>query len=95
MNAKTNKRARILHMAALAGAIWLAEQCVAAGQAVNCADSGGYTPLHYAAMHGRSEMVRWLLARGADKTATAARMTPAAWAERNHYDETAKLLTEV
>ena len=32
----------------------------------NIADDNGMTPLHYAAQRGRSDLVRYMLAKGAD-----------------------------
>jgi ankyrin repeat protein len=38
------------------------------GADVNVKDAWGYTPLHYAAVHGENELVEYLVAKGADVT---------------------------
>lgn len=53
----------------------IAEMLLARGAEVN-AGAGGTTPLHGAALFGRAEMARWLLAHGADANS------------RNHEEKT-------
>ncbi len=47
---------------------FLVEEC---GADVNARDANGYTPLHHAASRGDSEMVLYLVGRGADVTAVS------------------------
>src|SRR5262245_33232238 len=49
---------------------------------LNRKDRDGATALHYAALHGQQEVVRWLVSQGADINARDARFgaTPAGWA---------------
>ena len=71
------------------------------GADVNASDSWGYRPLHYAAVRGDNEMVRYLVSKGADVTLlsrlgqTPADMTRGGkvgvWA-RNPYPDTQALL---
>ncbi len=49
---------------------FLVEEC---GADVNARDANGYTPLHHAASRGDSEMVLYLVDRGADVTAVSRR----------------------
>ncbi|MQA90164.1 MAG: hypothetical protein GEU90_08010 [Gemmatimonas sp.] len=74
------------------------------GVEVNAVDSWGYRPLHYAAVRGDNEMVRYLVSKGADVTAlsrlgqSAADMTRGGkvgvWA-RNKYPDTQELLVSL
>lgn len=57
-----------LYFAAVGGSIPVAELLLAAGAPID-ADPGGNGPLHGAALVGNLEMVRWLLAHGADRHA--------------------------
>ena len=58
---------------------------------VNCADADGYTALHAAAENGHIEVVKLLLAKGADRTKRAMGKTPADLASA--YPEVLELLT--
>ena len=71
------------------------------GADVNLRDSWGYTPLHYAASRGDDEMIRYLMAQGADvraitrlgqSTADMARGGRAGFFTRVPYPETVSLL---
>jgi len=52
------------------------------GSLVNQKDASGATPVHYAAVHGHSHIVRLLVQRGADVNSTDSQFgaTPAGWA---------------
>ena len=71
------------------------------GGDVNAADGWGYRPLHYAAVRGDSELVRYLVSKGADVTALSrlgqspvdmARGGTAGFWARPRYPETQALL---
>lgn len=71
------------------------------GADVNRPDSWGYTPLHYAAVRGDDELIRYLVAHGADvkaitrlgqSTADMARGGRAGFFSRVAYPETVELL---
>lgn len=63
------------------------------GAEVNVAQSGGWTPLHQAAAHGREELVRLLLEWGADtRIESETHKTPHQMAVDNGYPEVASLL---
>ena len=74
------------------------------GADVNAPDSWGYRPLHYAAVRGDNEMVRYLVSKGADVMAlTRLGQSPAdmtrggkvgVWA-RNQYPDTQALLVSL
>jgi uncharacterized protein len=49
-------------------ALQMSEMLLKRGAGVNATQSGGWTPLHEAAFHGEIELVRLLLAWGADET---------------------------
>ena len=52
------------------------------GSLVNQKDASGATPVHYAAVHGHSQIARLLVQRGADVNSTDSQFgaTPAGWA---------------
>ncbi|KAL2784524.1 ankyrin repeat-containing domain protein [Aspergillus keveii] len=55
----------------------------------------GMTPLHIAAREGHTEVVKTLLRRGADASALNGEgVTPAEWARRFEYEETAALIEQ-
>lgn len=60
----------------------------------NARDENGATPLHHAAWDGDLELIRRLLAAGADPAATDGRFdaTPLGWAEHAYQTEAAELL---
>ncbi len=71
---------------------------------VNLPDSWGYTPLHYAAVHGSNDLIEYLVSAGADVAATTvlgqspvdmARGGRAGFFERAAYPETVELLLSV
>lgn len=65
------------------------------GVDVNAADHGGMTPLHWAAIRGRVEPVRVLLARGADRALrTTAGFTALDFASRYHHQDLVPLLQD-
>ena len=55
-----------LHYAALEGDVVRAEELLAGGAGASVADDQGFTPLHFAAQSNKPEVVRLLVARGAD-----------------------------
>ena len=71
------------------------------GADVNQADSWGYTPLHYASVHGANDVIEFLVAKGANvkalsrlgqSTADMARGGNGGYFERPAYPETVQLL---
>lgn len=79
-----------LMAASLKGHVAAAQVLLANGAEVN---PTGWAPLHYAAFDGRTEMVRFLLDKGADKNAVAPNeFTPLMLAVRNGHEEAAKAL---
>nr|WP_204008004.1 ankyrin repeat domain-containing protein [Virgisporangium aurantiacum] len=63
------------------------------GAAVNGRDTDGWTPLHWAAIHGYAASARRLLGAGADPSATTpAGLTAADLAARNGHDTLAERL---
>jgi ankyrin repeat protein len=62
---------------------------------VNVAQEGGWTPLHQAAAHGQTEIVRILLEQGADAQAMSADgRTPVQMASEGGHEESVKLLQQ-
>jgi ankyrin repeat protein len=62
---------------------------------MNAARSDGATPLMFAAGAGKSELVRMLLAAGAEVNARLGDGTTAlAWAKQHGYPQTAELLRQ-
>ena len=60
---------------------------------IDCRDSYNNTPLHEASCWGREDLVRFLLSRGADRSATDQYgKTPLDWAERRGHKAVADLL---
>lgn len=61
------------------------------GFSIDTAGPDGRTALHQAALDGDTELCRWLLAHGADRTRTDARFggTPAQWAAHGGQDDLA------
>ncbi len=79
-----------LMIAALKGQLEWAQRLVAKGATVR---REGWTPLHYAASGGGSEVVRWLLERGAPIDATSPnRSTPLMMAARYGASESVDIL---
>lgn len=92
--AAVNKRNKFgdtaLMAASLKGHLEVARLLIDNGAEVN---SGGWSPLHYAAFEGRAPLVKYLLERGADKNAIAPNeYTPLMLAVRNGHEEAAKVL---
>lgn len=56
----------LLHWAAIGGHVTIAQRCLDKHLDVNTLDGAGKTPLWYAAINGRKEMVDYLLKKGAD-----------------------------
>jgi ankyrin repeat protein len=74
-------------------ALTVANILIKYGAKVNVAQKGGWTPLHQAAAHGNTELVKLLLQHGADRQATnESNLTPIQLAEKNDYPEIVKLL---
>lgn len=79
-----------LMAAALGGHVEAAGILLAAGAEIN---PPGWTPLHYATFEGRTEMVKFLLERGANKDAVAPNeYTPLMLAVRNGHEAAARVL---
>ncbi|MDD9899979.1 MAG: ankyrin repeat domain-containing protein [Alphaproteobacteria bacterium] len=70
------------HLAIKKGYVSLVKSMIKAGVDVNVADGERNTPLHYAAYHGRKEIVALLLEAGADRTAVNRSMHSAAMLAR-------------
>ena len=80
-----------LLMASLGGRLEMAKLLVNAGAPVG--GGSGWQPLHYAAFSGASDIVRFLIERGADKNAVAPNgYTPLMLAVRNGSAEAARVL---
>lgn len=58
----------MLHLSVAIGYNWFTAGLLARGANPNVQDNGGYTPLHYAAMHDHSALVRRLIQNKADPT---------------------------
>ncbi|KAK8002414.1 hypothetical protein PG989_002133 [Apiospora arundinis] len=69
------------------------------GGDVNQVEDEGWRPLHYAAWHGHTDVVRWLLSMGADRTARSVKGETAESLARHHgmhsrvFDDILVLLT--
>lgn len=83
VNARDERGSTPLHWAETAG---LASLLIGQGAEVESRDVDGCTPLHVAARVGRPDVVRLLIARGADVKARAHGRTPLDYAERNADD---------
>lgn len=83
VNARDERGSTPLHWAETAG---LASLLIRQGAAVEARDVDGCTPLHVAARAGRPDVVRLLIARGADVKAKGDGGTPLDCAERNADD---------
>ncbi|KAK8017379.1 hypothetical protein PG993_013705 [Apiospora rasikravindrae] len=69
---------------------------LALGADVNEEGAVGWQPLHYAAARGRTEVVRWLLSMGADRSAkTGSAETAHALARENRHHEVVALLAPI
>ncbi|KAK8041456.1 ankyrin 1 [Apiospora phragmitis] len=69
---------------------------LALGAEINEEGADGRRPLHYAAERGRTEVVRWLLSMGADKSAQAGSAgTAEALARENRHHDVVALLAPV
>ena len=69
-------------------------QALANGASVSARDDTGATALHYAAMSGQADLVRTLIALGADVNAVnpSAEVTPLLYAAMNDHDEVVDVL---
>jgi ankyrin repeat protein len=76
----------------LGGDIEAVKQHLAAGVDVNAKDDDGGTPMYWAAVNGRKEIVELLIAKGADVNAKSKRGTPLHFAAKGGHREVAKLL---
>ena len=65
-----------IHQAAADGNIKAIKQHLAAGKDVNAPDRNGWTPLHYAALKDREEIIELLIAKGANVNAKSVHGTP-------------------
>lgn len=97
LNSCDHRRDTLLHVAAQHGDSSLLAFLVDAGLSVNANRSGGtygaFTSLHAAALAGRTDNVRWLIARGATLDPGAgASATPLACAAMKGHTETVALL---
>ena len=82
-----------IHAAARMGMIEAVKQHLAAGADVNAKESGGATPLLFAAQGGHKEIAELLITKGADVNAKHnGGNTPLDWAIFNKDTETADLL---
>lgn len=95
---KASVRARTPHgdtalmMASLGGHVGIAKMLIEKGAQVR---ESGWTPLHYAAFMGHAEMIRFLLASGADKDAVAPNgYTALMLAARGGHLEAARVLLQ-
>lgn len=80
VNAESRLGENALMLAVLKGNQDLAEKLVAMGANVN---KDGWTPLHYAATNGRTDLMQWLINEGADvNVQTRAGVTPLYMAAR-------------
>jgi uncharacterized protein len=59
---------------------------------VNAKDNRGFTPLHWAAMTGHTDIAKLLLTHGAEVNAKSNYGTPLYVATLHHYNDVAKLL---
>ncbi len=88
---QTNHGDTALLMASLGGHLDVVKLLVAAGAPVQT--EKGWQPIHYAAFSGATEVVRYLLQRGADKNALAPNYyTPLMLAVRERHPETVRAL---
>lgn len=103
MGADQRQRGRqgltVLHLAALRptwrDALPFFQRALAAGVGINDRDEDGYTALHFAVYHGRSETVAWLLDHGANfRARTNVGTTPLRHAIRWRRERAARQLLE-
>lgn len=94
-------RQQIINNALVFAAAWgqmeTADKLLSQGADINAIPLGfdfAGTPLHYAALNNRREMVDWLLERGADSTVrdTKVQNTPDGWADYARHTELAEYL---
>lgn len=82
----------LMNFAAAGGVVEVATFLESRGACVGMSDGSGRTPLHAAAGRGHTEMVRWLLDRGADVNALAFEGTPLALAAWGGHVEAVRAL---
>lgn len=97
-------RQQIMNNALVFAAAWgqqeTADELLRQGAEVNAIPAGfdfAGTPLHYAALNNRRDMVDWLLGQGADPTRrdTKVHNTPDGWAEHARHSELARYLRSI
>ncbi len=97
-------RRQIINNALVYAAAWgqkeTAGELLAHGAEINAIPAGfdfAGTPLHYAALNNRLEMVDWLLHRGADSALrdTKVQNTPDGWAAHAHHSQLADYLRSI
>ncbi|MEP7110538.1 MAG: ankyrin repeat domain-containing protein [Ferruginibacter sp.] len=87
--------ATLLHHAASAGNIELAEVCLEFGAEINAIDTDfSSSPLGWAARNGKKEMLEWLLKKGADPELPGDEpwALPIEWARRRGYEDITRIL---
>jgi ankyrin repeat protein len=90
VNARNQFGDTALMAASLKGQVAVAKVLLENGAELN---PPGWTPLHYAAFDGRTEMIKFLLDKGAAKNAVAPNeYTPLMLAVRNGHEEAARAL---
>ncbi len=94
VNTLTKRRESVLGLAAMQGAEGIVKLLLERGAQVNGQDERGYSPLMYAAYSeaASAEVVRMLLARGADASVTGEGETPQSLAGKRGDNEVARLL---
>jgi len=92
VNASASDGDTALHCVVRWNDVMAAKTLIDAGADLNRAGDLGYTPLHVACMQGNAEMVRFLVARGADLFAMSEGDTPFTTARLSDHDHICDLL---